>query len=940
MNGHDDKSRDKSLTPSTGDQPLLDRAVAAVRAQAVPAPEADAARRRVWQRLQEAQSAGAGAQPAPAAADTVADTGTPIKGCDDVRALLGAYRAGTLSQARQLLVQMHLRDCVGCREVNSNRTRGRLLPWRERTAPAAAARPARSRMRFGLAAAAVVTLGAGAWLFGDAFRATPGGPRATLEDSAGPVQLLAADGQRVMTAGGSLLEREWVRTPRDSRATLRLRDGSLVEMKPHTELGVSMNRQDVKVHLERGSIIVHAAEQRRGHLIVATDDARVVDGTVFNVNRGTKGTRVSVLEGSVRVDWRGEQRILTAGQQLSTNRFINGIPIREEVAWSGQGTVQQHAALLSRTSPAGTEASADNQAFGADGHWPQLRYGSTLLPRLPAGTLMFVAVPNDKDALDGAKVLIDKQMRDNAVLNPWWQTRGAGTAPALGDVFRRVRALSEHLGDEIVLAMTPGQDGRNALPVVMAEVKRPGLRALLERELAAVGAGDQIQLLDRAGLSAGVVPAKQPEAVLLVEDALVVLAPTAGHLQAVLSAGATGATAGGATGTAGGLAGTPFGQRLAAHYRDGAGLLFAADLGAIAATASAADVKAQAVMQQLGAADARYLVVEQEHLDDSTQNRATVSFAGPRTGVASWLAAPAPMGALDFVTPSASFAAAFVVKEPAQVLDDLLRLIETLNPGLRLELAQLEARTGVQLRADIAATLGNDLVAAIDGPLLPVPSWKLVMEVQDPGRLAHSLERLVGELNRVTSAAGKPGLSWNRKQTTSALRSAAIASSDTFTLKAPGTTPFEAHLVFVDGYLVMAANEQMLNRAVRARQGGQVLRGSWRFQQLLPPDREANFSAVVYHNLGEAASAVAGWLGGTGALHSEQQEGLATLDRLVRDAKPGLFYVYGGSQDIQVASTGGFFGISLDHVLGSAGLSDLLSRQPRQPDQLRGTITP
>ena len=116
---------------------------------------------------------------------------------------------------------------------------------------------------------------------------------------------------------------------------------------------------------------------------------------------------------------------------------------------------------------------------------------------------MFVAVPNDKDALDGAKVLIDKQMRDNAVLNPWWQDKGAGTAPALGDVFRRVRALSEHLGDEIVLAMSPTPDGRNALPVVMAEVKRPGLRALLERELAAVGAGDEIQLLDRAGLSAG-----------------------------------------------------------------------------------------------------------------------------------------------------------------------------------------------------------------------------------------------------------------------------------------------------------------------------------------------------------------------------------------------------------------------------------------------------
>jgi hypothetical protein len=904
------QSGDQSKSNGAGDDgggplPLLDRAVAAVRTQPVPTQDADAARRRVWQRLQEAQAAAD-----PAASPAAADTSAPIKGCADVRALLGAYRAGTLTPARQLLVQMHLRDCVACREAQANRTQGRLQAWGTGDAsasgkPARAVFPQRSRQRWILAAAAVVVLGAGTWLWGDAFLPTPGGPRATLESSQGPVHLLGADGQRLMIAGNPLSEREWVRTPRDSRATLRLRDGSRVELAPHTEVGVSMNRQDVSVHLERGSVIVHAALRRHGHLIVATDDARVlVTGTVFSVNRGTKGTRVSVLEGSVRMDWRGEQRILTAGQQLSTNRFINPIPIREEVAWSGYD--QQSAAL----STAGAGTTPGDPTSADEIRWPQLRYRSTLLPRLPADTLVFVAIPNDKDALDGARALIDKQMHDNALLNPWWKDK-AGNAAALGEVFRRVGALSEHLGDEIVLGLSPTADGRDARPVVLAEVKRAGLRELLERELTSLGAGDRIQLLDRAGLSAGVVPPRPPEAVILLDENLVAMAPTAGDLQRLL--------------TGGGLAGTAFGQRLAESYRDGAGLLFAADLGAITPRAAQGEAKGQAVLQQLGAADARYLVVEQEHLDHSTQNRATVSFAGPRTGVASWLAAPAPMGALDFVSPGASFAAAFVVKEPALVLDDLMKLIETLDPRLRGELAQLESRTGVQLRADLAATLGNDLVVAIDGPLLPLPSWKLVIEVQDPARLAYSLERLVGEVNRVTSAAGKPGLTWEREPTAGAVKAAAIATSDTFTLRAPGT-PFEAHLLFVDGYLVVAPNAQMLQRAVRARQGGQVLRASSQFRQLLPPDREANFSAVVYHNLGEAAQAVGGWLSGTGALQSDQQQG---LDQLVRDAKPGLFYVYGNNQDIQVASTGGFFGITLDHVLGSAGLGDLLSRQHR-----------
>jgi hypothetical protein len=532
-------------------------------------------------------------------------------------------------------------------------------------------------------------------------------------------------------------------------------------------------------------------------------------------------------------------------------------------------------------------------------------------------------VPNYKDALDGARALIEKQIRDNAVLDPWWKDKAARNDPALGEVFRRIRAVSEHLGDEVVLGLAPSADGRDVRPLVLAEVKRPGLRALLERELPALGAGADIQLVDRADIVAGQPvlagqpgPGDQadrrPKLVILVDEHLVALAADRGALSRLVSG----------DGKTGGLAATPFGQRLADCYRDGAGLLFAADLASIP-RAAGLDDKQRAVLQDLGAADARFLVVEQEQLRDITQNRATLGFAGPRTGVASWLAAPAPMGALDFVTPGASFAAAFVVKQPALVFDDLFRIIETLNPGMRQDLAQLEARSSVQLRADLAATLGNDVAVAIDGPLLPVPSWKLVMEVQDPGRLASSLERLVSEFNRVASAAGRPGLTWQRKNTARAVISASVTASDTFVLGAPGT-PFEAHLLFVDGYLLAAPSDQMLQRAVRARQGGQVLRGSWRFQQLLPPDREANFSAVVYHNLGEAASALASWLGGNGALQPEQQQG---LDKLVQDAKPGLFYVYGGVSDIQVASTGGFFGLTLDHVLGSAGLADLLGRQ-------------
>ena len=35
---------------------------------------------------------------------------------------------------------------------------------------------------------------------------------------------------------------------------------------------------------------------------------------------------------------------------------------------------------------------------------------------------------------------------------------------------------------------------------------------------------------------------------------------------------------------------------------------------------------------------------------------------------------------------------------------------------------------------EIAANLGGEVTVAVDGPLLPTPSWKVAIEVNDPAR--------------------------------------------------------------------------------------------------------------------------------------------------------------------------------------------------------------
>jgi hypothetical protein len=846
---------------------LFERAVTAVRDEPVGEAAMTAARGRVLEQLTARLR-----DPAPAVAPVA-----PLRGCPDIRALFPRYRARGLDEPQELLVQDHLRECLDCHRVFTARGVARLAG-----APAEG-RPVRLP-RMALAAALLVVVGGVGWFFRGSFTMAPSGPRAVLESAEGAVYLLSprGEGAGTVAAGAQVGERQWLRTPRNTRATVRLRDGSRVEMREHTELSVTMSRHDVTVHLERGSIIVRAAPRQEGHLMVETDDATaMVTGTIFSVTRGTKGSRISVIEGSVQVDGRSGSRVLTAGQQLSTQRDVQALAIREEIAWSPQ--VEQYAGLLREMK------TLDDQLEAV--RWPELRYASPLLAAVPAGTLALAALPNAGGALEQVHQLFQDRLAASPVLQRWWGERGgAELEPRLAEVVARVRALSSFLGDELVIAL--GEREGQIQPLLLASVRQPGLRAALEPEvqsgrIAIVGAGE-----DPPG-------ARRPELVVMISGTTVAVAPDRAWLRALRPEQDSG------------FAASAFGQRVAGCYRDGVGVLLAADLAGIASRQQ----NPAALLHELGADTAQYLIVAQGKVRGESRSRATVSFSGPRQGMASWLAAPAPMGSLDFITPGASFAAAFVVKEPARMLDDVFRVADTMQGDFRAHLQALQARLGVELRGDLAGPLGSDVAVAIDGPLLPVPSWKVVLQVNDPARLMTALDRVLAEVNRELTAHGQQPLRLDHHDS---------RGRTVWTVSQPGGGPGAAlgvRWLFADGYMVVAPSDEQLQRAVRARDSNFHLRGSERFRSLTPPDRQANFSALVYHNLGQAGAAVADWLAGGNALRPEQR---LAIERFAASAHPALVYAYGDEREIQVASSGGFFGLSLDHVLASASLSDLL----------------
>lgn len=849
----------------------LEQAIAALRADQPETETINAASGRVWQRMSEEVSC---------AATPGVDA---IRGCDDVRTLLLQYRGGQLTPARALLVEAHLHECVACRREaeTGKRAPAALLPWKQELPQVA-----NGGFRWMAAAAAIVLLGISIYFVQDKFFAGPSGMRAQVEALNGVLYRVGFSGEQLLKIGDQLLEGEKVRTASGSHAMLRLRDGSLVEMNERAEFAVSMGYRDTTIQLGRGNIIVQAAKRASGHLYVAARDCRVsVTGTVFSVNAGIKGSRVSVIEGEVRVAEAGVTNILHSGDQLSTNASVAAIPVRQEIAWSQN--LDKHLALLAEFAHLSNKLQAVQM--------PGLRYQSHVLPVLPANTVLYAGVPNLGDAVQQANKLFQQELQESAVLREWWQQVEAQKgAPNFDEAINYVHDLGQYLGDEIVFSMA--LDGHKSSPLVVAQVQRPGLKQFIEQKLAehSNSATLHFHVLDEQELNN--MSAQQPR-----EGILILVRPdfvaAAVHVSTLQQFNA-------AVNQGGGFAATSFGQRISAAYQQGAGVLLGANLQVM--TSQHANEQGQTAHRQnferTGLADVQYLIAERKNIGEQVLNHAELSFKGQRHGLASWLAAPAPIGGLEFVSKDAGAVAAFIAKSPAQMLDDVLSMATDSNPNTSAAIDRGESELKIKFHQDLADTLGGEVTFALDGPLLPTPSWKIIAEVYDPGRLQSTIQQLVTDVNGHVHPPHQ-GLALEQ-QSANGLTYYTIRSLD-------ATKALEVTYTFTDGYIIMGPSRALVMNAIAIHQSGNSLAASSDFRNLLPQDEHANVSALLYQNLAPVIGPISQQL-------SPSQ--LQSLQQLAAETKPSVVCAYGEDNAIRVASNSRFFGLDLNTL----ALSSLL----------------
>ena len=629
----------------------LDRIIAEVRNQSVDERVMEQAARRVW--AQVAQLSPSTAATAPAHIDK-------IRSCTDFQALVQAYLAKTLSESPALLLEDHVHECVTCRRAldaaRSGARRESALAWEQ---PAGPLRPG---WRVAWAMAAVLVLGVGLGVVGVGRVILGSGTRAMVQTVEGALYHVSDRASATLAAGRPILDSQEIRTANGSSAVIRLRDDSSIEMSQRTALWVSRGWRGTTIHLVRGKIIVRAAQQRHGRLYVATRDCLIsVKGTIFAVDEGMKGSRVSVIQGEVEVEQGSNVQWLHPGDQISTQASLTPVSLTGDISWSRSSG--EYLALL------GEFAGLHKQLEAIP--VPAPRYDSTLLKMVPGDTMLYIAIPNLGATLSQADQLLQDRIGQSEVLEQWWnQQQASGKAQKLAEMIDTIHTFSEYLGDEIVIALPQDQHA----PLILAEVKRPGFREFLQQRISELSAGSESRatLIDDP-FSAALPPAGKDRRLVFLKNNILVMTGDTSQLQHAATLIEHSASSN--------FVSTPFYAAIQRAYQSGAGWLLCADMEQVLSqfvSKKEGSGKGPDFLKdpKTGFADMRYLIMESKDTSGKTENRATISFSQDRRGIAAWLAPPSPMGTLDFVSPAASFVVSFVVKNPRDIVQEIISLAD------------------------------------------------------------------------------------------------------------------------------------------------------------------------------------------------------------------------------------------------------------------------
>jgi hypothetical protein len=453
---------------------------------------------------------------------------------------------------------------------------------------------------------------------------------------------------------------------------------------------------------------------------------------------------------------------------------------------------------------------------------PPMRAQSKLLPLLPNSTLFYAAFPNYGDAAHQALNVFRQELHESAALRDWWQHGDlAKNGPMIEQSLEKFSQLSQYLGDEIVLSGDAGSsDGKLLL---IAEVRKPGLKQFLQ-EMSKENSSKwntQWRILDSQELAKADDHAGGQGIVVLVRPDLVIAAPSVAALRSFDSLLQTNSRQ---------FASTPFGQRLTQGYQRGASILVAADLQNLMKQVPTGAGPQQQLLARTGFGDMKYLVWEHKSVTGQAASQTELSFNGPRHGVASWLAAPAPMNSLTFVSPGTVASGTLLFKNFAQIFDDIKDLFTYSNPRAWASFDQMQQAMNINLRQDLLSHLDGEVTLDLENFALPQPAWKVILRVNNPQALQQSFDKLMQAAPIGAEQSEEAGIAYHTLHIPSAKK------------------PIDIVYAFADGYMIVASSQQAIVDAIQAHQTGESLAKSPKLLAALPSGHSRDASALLYED--------------------------------------------------------------------------------------------
>jgi hypothetical protein len=519
--------------------------------------------------------------------------------------------------------------------------------------------------------------------------------------------------------------------------------------------------------------------------------------------------------------------------------------------------------------------------------FPPARGESKLLPLLPEATVLYAAFPNYGDVAHQTLSIFREELQKSAALREWWQHGEVGMAgPKVEEALEKVYELFQYLGGEIVVS--GGMQGREPKLLIVAETRKPGLKTFLQQMNELAGKSKQgVRVFEPRELAAA--EERRPgDLVVLVRPDFVVGAldlATLRSFNARLDQGGRD------------FASSPFGRRVAQAYEGGVTVLGGADLHKILSQVPTGTKQNELTFERTGFADAKYLVWEHTNAAGQAVSQTELSFMGPRHGAASWLAAPGPMGSLDFVSPKAMLVSTVLLKGPAQIFDEVKEIASPSNPNAFAGLAAMEQALGITLKEGLLSHLGGEITVEVDDVDAPLSAWRAILRVNDPDRLQQTLSTLLAATNTKAEQVEEGGITY-------------------YTARVPsGKTTMEIGYAFVDGYLVIASSHEAAGEAVRLHQSGESLGRSSKFLALLPPGHPAGASAMFYVDP-VLVTALRQRLA--------PSEAMGSLARLPREIAPTVSCAYGEETAIRGASTSATMDAAVVLVVAAVAIPNLL----------------